>query len=387
MHVRDFFVMKSNDRVHFVDLMRGFAVIVMVMGHTIDSVLSNESRTTELFRLYDAVRGFTAPVFLFVAGMAFMLVTQKKWALYKTLSPELGRRVLKILLLLVVGYALHFPFFSFTKLVTEATTADLAMLFQVDVLHCVAASLLILQLMVVIAPSPRVFTMALLGVTAAGVLLTPPVWGMDFASILSPALAPYFNQQQISIFPLFPFAGFVFGGAVAGYLFLSAQSEGRERQFFTNMLRLSILAAVCGIVFDLLPVTVYPPHDYWKSSPDFFLVRMSIVLLLTAAFFFMRRVPEFIARHVVVLGKASLLVYVVHLIAVYGSVINSGLAQAVGRVFTYPEAALVGFAMLGAMTMLVRVWNFVSTRHLWSLRIVQVTVASTLLFFFFTKPF
>lgn len=367
--------------------MRGFAVIVMVMGHTIDSVLSNESRTTELFRLYDAVRGFTAPVFLFVAGMAFMLVTQKKWALYKSLSPELGRRVLKILLLLVVGYALHFPFFSFAKLVTAATPADLAMLFQVDVLHCVAASLLILQLMVFFSPSPRVFTLTVLVVTTAGILLTPLVWGMDFAHILSPALAPYFNQQQISIFPLFPFAGFLFCGAIAGHLFLAAQSDGRERQFFSNMLRLSILSAACGIVFDLLPVTLYPPHDYWKSSPDFFLVRLSIVFLLTALFFFARSLPEFISRNAVVLGKSSMLVYVVHLVGVYGSVINSGLAQSVGRVFTYPQAAVVGLAMLGAMTVLVHMWNFVSTRHLWSLRIFQVTVASTLLFFFFTKPF
>lgn len=379
--------MKNNDRVHFIDLMRGFAVIVMVMGHSIDSVLSDASRTTELFRLYDAVRGFTAPVFLFVAGMAFMLVTQKKWGQYKTLSPELGKRILKILLLFVVGYALHFPFFSFNKLVREATPTDLSLLFQVDVLHCVAASLLILQAIVFLVPTPRVFAWVVFGVTAAGVLITPLVWRIDFASVLSPALAPYFNQQQLSIFPLFPFAGFLFCGIVAGHMFLTAKEEGRERQYFTNMLRLSILAASFGILFDLLPVRLYPPHDYWKTSPDFFLVRIAIVLLLTATFFFIRRVPEFISRHAVILGKGSLLVYVIHLVAVYGSVINSGLAQGVGRVLTYPQAFVLGLAMLSLMTILVHTWNFVSTRHVWSWRIVQVTVASTLLFFFFTKPF
>ena len=379
--------MNNGGRIQSIDLMRGFAVIAMVMGHSIDSVLSNASRGTELFRLYDAVRGCTAPVFLFVSGMAFMVVTERKWDTYRAFTPELGKRIQKILLLYVVGYALHFPFFSFKKLIYGATPGDLVNLYQVDVLHCVAASLLVLQAVLFLTRTPRALALVAGAVTGIIVLLTPLVWMVDVASTISPVAAPYFNQQQVSIFPLFPFAGFLLVGAVAGHLFLSARWQGKEQRFGAAMLVAGIVAGVLGIVLDLLPVAIYPPHDYWKTSPEFFLVRLSIILLLTGGVFCLRRIPLYLSGPVIHLGKASLLVYVAHLVAVYGSAANNGFAQTIGRTFTYPQAVALGLLVLCAMILLERLWNVVRSRHMVPLRIAQATFVSTLLFFFLTKPY
>jgi acyltransferase len=377
----------QTQRVHFLDLFRGFAVIVMVLGHSIDAVLSADARTTELFRLYDAVRGFTAPVFLFVSGLAFTIATERRWNEYHAFGSTSVKRVGRLLLLIAIGYALHIPFFSLTKLLYEITPADRAGFVQVDVLHCLAVSLLILQGIVMLSRTPRMFAWVAAGTGAAAVLFAPVIWEVNFAPLVSPILSPYLNQQQLSIFPLFPFSAFLIAGAVTGHLFLAARAQGREHELFDWVLASSLLAAAFGLFFDVLPVQVFPHHDFWKASPNFFLIRLGIVLLLTYAFASLRRMPPLMARHMVTLGQASLLVYVVHLLTVYGSAANNGLAQVVGRSLSYVPSLAVGMVVLMAMLMLVHSWNFLRQQHLLKVRLVQLALASSLLFLFVSRPY
>ncbi|MEK9137318.1 MAG: hypothetical protein AAB393_09350, partial [Bacteroidota bacterium] len=165
-----------------------------------------------------------------------------------------------------------------------------------------------------------------------------------------------------------------------------AQKEGREKRFFNGVLTFALVTAVCGIVFDLLPITLYPPHDYWKASPNFFLLRLSAVLLVTAGFFFVQRLPSVLEHPVQSLGQASLLVYAVHLVIVYGSAANEGLQQVVGKTLPYYAAAAVGCAVLASMVALVYFWNHARTHYTWPSRFVQAGFASTIMYLFFTNP-
>ena len=366
--------------------MRGFAVAVMVMGHSVDSVLSLDFRTTELFRLYDAVRGFTAPLFLFISGYAFSIATEKRWEQYLSLSLPVMKRLMKLIFLLAIGYALHFPFLSFSKILNNTKPEEYAQFFQVDVLHCVVVSMLILHSVIILARSSRAFARSILCLTIAIVLSTPLVWAADVGAVFPALVAPYFNQQQPSIFPLFPYAAFLFSGTVAGHFYLEARRRGEEDQFFRKMITVCIVAGVAGVVFDLVPISLYPPHDYWKTSPGFFLVRLSIILLLTAGFYYVRRIPVVIGGQLVRLGQASLLVYVVHLIVVYGSSANDGLMQFVGQRLAYPHSVLVGVCVLSGMVLLVHAREYLRTNHYVPLRFAQIALAGTLLFNFFTKP-
>jgi uncharacterized membrane protein len=374
-------------RIQYLDFMRGFAVVVMVMGHSIDSVLSLEARTTELFRLYDAIRGFTAPLFLFVSGYAFSIATEKSWPAFLSVGSPVLKRLSKILLILTVGYALHFPFFSFDKLLHDTRSEEYAQFFQVDVLHCVAISLILLHLIIFLTRTPRAFALTTLGIAAAIILATPIVWSINFAPVISPVVSPYLNQKQLSIFPLFPYAAFLFAGTVTGHFYLEARRKNAERLFFLRLVPFSVVAGICGLVFDLLPLSVYPVHDYWKTSPNFFLIRIGIVLLITAGFYAVRRIPPLVARQLVTLGQASLFVYAVHLVAVYGSAANSGLMQIVGQTLAYRDAFIVALIVLLVMIAVVHVWNYLRTHHYFPARFAQIALAGTLLFYFFTKPY
>jgi uncharacterized membrane protein len=378
--------MHHHSRIQFIDVMRGIAVVVMVMGHSIDAVLSVEVRSSEAFRLYNALRGFTAPIFLFVSGLAFSVATEKRWSEYLVPGRHLLNRVVKILFLFLIGYALHFPFFSLNKILHEAATEDLSRFLQVDVLHCIAASMLVLQVGVFIFRTPRRFAFFTAGLAAAIVLATPFLEKIDFGSLFSPVVAPYLNKQTISIFPVFPYAGFMFAGVVAGHVYLVARSKGSEVQFFRVLLVSALATGACGLVFDLLPWSLLPDHDYWTSGPNFFLVRLAVVVFVTVGFAVVGRVPQLVKEQMVTLGRASLLVYVVHLVLVYGSPANDGLLQLVGQTLGYHHALGAGVAVLLLMLLIVYGWNYLRSHHYVPVRIAQGLLASTLLYTFVTRP-
>ncbi|MGA9117050.1 MAG: heparan-alpha-glucosaminide N-acetyltransferase domain-containing protein [Bacteroidota bacterium] len=377
--------MQTNpSRIQFIDLLRGLAVVVMIMGHSVDAVLSNDARTTDWYRVYEVMRGFTAPVFLFVSGMAFMAASAGKWDQYRMPGKPLTRRIRRFLLLIGIGYALHFPFFSLHRILADASPGQLALLFQADVLHCVGAGLLILQGMLILSPGPERFTRFALPAGVLLVLASPLVWRVDFSGLVSPMLSPYLNQQQTSIFPLFPFAGFMFLGAAAGELYLRARREGREARFVRAMLLAGPVLAAAGAAAELLPFRLYPEPGFWKASPNLFLMRLGVVLVVIPLVHSLGRIPEGVRRMGVMLGQASLTVYVVHLVVAYGSPLNSGLAQVVGRSLGPGGAFLTGLCMLAAMAVFVRIRNYATEHHAGAIRIAGLAVAGTLAAVFLT---
>jgi hypothetical protein len=366
--------------------MRGVAVVVMVMGHSIDAVLSRAVRTSGLFQLYDAGRGFTGPMFLFVAGFAFIVATEKRWAEFHAFGTPVLKRLSRFIGLWGIGYALHFPFFSFDKLLHNTTSAEYAQMFQADVLHCLVLSMILLQLMLFVVKTPRAFAWLVFGLGGAVVLATPLTWQVNFSASLSPVLAPYLNGLVPSIFPVFPYAGFIFSGVVVGHFYLDALQHAREQEFLQRLMVVGYLVVVAGLIADLLPWQIYPAHDFWKASPSLFLIRFGIIALVTVAFASLRQIPSSVSRSLITLGQASLLIYVTHLVFVYGSPANEGLMQKIGQVLPSHQALAVAGAVMVGMLLFVHAWNYVRSYHVPVLRFAQAIAASTLLFYFFTKP-
>jgi uncharacterized membrane protein len=378
---------KHQSRIQFIDFLRGFAVIVMVIGHSLDSVLSEELRTTGIFGFYTMLRGFTAPLFLFVAGFAFIIATEKRWEEYRTLSTPLRKRILKMGTLILIGYAMHFPFFSFTKIVAASGPQEVAQFLQVDILQCLAVSILALHAMIWFLPTQVSFVRFLSVVTGAIVLAAPWIWSFDFAPLLSPVVAPYLNQQQVSLFPMVPYTAFLYAGVVTGHYYGVARLRQAEQRFFLLLLSLAVGMIGMALLLDRLPLTIYPPHDFWKTSPNFFLIRLGVVVFITSGFFFARALRGIPARQLVVLGQASLLVYVVHLILVYGSAANAGLTQVIGKTLQFTGASALALGVLLLMLLLVHAWNYARTHHTVPLRLVQYGLVSSLVYLFFTQPY
>src|ERR1700736_385104 len=75
----------AKSRLAYIDWTRGLAWLLMFQTHCCDSWLSPKGRQSRFF-MYSQLGGtFPAPLFLFLAGMSFALVTEKLWR--KGLSP------------------------------------------------------------------------------------------------------------------------------------------------------------------------------------------------------------------------------------------------------------------------------------------------------------
>jgi uncharacterized membrane protein len=136
--------MASHSRLAFIDLLRGWALLVMIEVHVFNGFLLPHFRATSWFHVLNFINGLVAPSFIFISGFVFLLASQKKLESFRTFGLTFWKQLGRIGLIWIVGYSLHLPFFSFHRAITEATEAQWLSFYQSDVLHCIAFGLLIL---------------------------------------------------------------------------------------------------------------------------------------------------------------------------------------------------------------------------------------------------
>lgn len=349
---------RSAQRVAFVDLLRGWAVIVMIQTHVFNATLPSSITETLLYDIVKFIDGLVAPTFLFASGLAYAITTRRKVHDYLSFGFPLFRQFGRLLLILAVGYVLHIPKFSYDHLRFEAGEEAWVRFWQVDVLQCIAVSLLIMQILLLVLRSERRLYRAVAGLTIFILFATPLAWTFNFWNVLPLPVAAYFNGLYYSLFPLFPWSAFLFAGALAGYYYIEAREKGGEAEF----IRRAALAApvVIAASFLLHPVaaSVYPVYDYWRFSPSFVLLRLGIVLLIMGGLFLYEKKRGVKPWSVVTLfGRESLVVYATHLMLVYGDFGKGSFAYQVARSYGYPQALLVTGALLLLMFGLAVLWG------------------------------
>jgi uncharacterized membrane protein len=365
----------DSSRLALVDVARVVAVLFMIQGHALDVLLAPAYREGAFFDVWLFLRGLTAPVFFTLSGVSFTLSSMRGWDRYSRPSWSLLRRVGRFVFFVLLGYAMHLPAASLNDF-QYVDAAGWQGWFQVDVLQCIGLTLIGLQVLVLTAGSPGRFARWSAAWGAVIVSLTPLAWAVDWTKFLSMPLAPYFNSQTGSYFPLLPWAGYVFFGAALGY-----QLREWSRVSGKAVRRLAASGAMLGAAGLLLSrplMALYGSLDFWRTSPSFFLIRAACVCFLLAFFAWLTvrfKTPEGACR---ALAQESLLIYFVHVCILYGSIWNVGLRQAVGATLG-PLPTLGGIVLLVlAMTLLAWTWNWLKRaepRRSYLLRFAVVLLA------------
>jgi uncharacterized membrane protein len=351
-------------RLDFIDLLRGWAVIIMIETHVLNATLLPSLRLELPFKIVDFINGLVAPTFLFASGLAYAVVTRRKLNEYLSFGTPLVKQLWRLLFILIIGYGLHIPKFYFHHLMYEAKEEAWRVFFQVDVLQCIATSLLILQVLLLVLRSERRLYMVTAGLVAGIILASPLVWGVDFWTVLPIPLAEYFNGRHFSGFPLFPWSAFLFAGALIGYYYLQAGGESSPANlptkvpYMRRVAWIGLALVLLSFPLDPLGAMIYPVYDYWKSSPSFYMLRLGLVLLLCAGAF------AFESRHgvsprsiVTLIGRESLLVYTVHLMLIYGNYGSGHFADRVHMSFGYVEVFAVSLVLFILMYLLAWIWS------------------------------
>jgi uncharacterized membrane protein len=377
----------SKQRYLFIDLLRFLAVVFMIQGHTFEALLDLHLRTHTLFFVHDFFHGFIAPMFLFASGVAFGISTFKKWEDHIRPSRHMARRFGKFAGLLVIGYALHLPFFSLQKILTEATPTEIAAWLQVDALHCIAITMLLLQTAVFLFKDERKFIYFVAGMAAVIIAISPVLWSIDVKGSLPLWLASYVNMQNNSWFPLFPWSAYIFCGVIFASIFITA----KEHHHAVNLMQRSVVIglAVMAAMFLLLnvPIGLYPPHDVWKANPVIVFARLGFVAVVTSGVFFAEHAVTIPSKIPQMMGRESLFIYIVHLIIIYGSAMNRGLQQFIRPTLSVLEASAVFLVVLTTISFFTYGWYTFKRTYIASALTAKVLLAAVLLILFILRPY
>jgi uncharacterized membrane protein len=312
-------------RVIFIDLGRFLALVFMLYGHTVSALMAPEYQRGTWFEVWNFQRGLTSSLFLLLSGFAFSIATSKRWTSHQSFSPAVFKRTRRFALFLLLGYAIHFPVPRFSML-TTLTDEQWRSFTQVDVLQLIGATFLIVQALVFVVKSRRMFTIAVCVLAALVLALTHPVWVIDWWQILPGWLAAYLSPARGSLFPLFPWATYVLLGAGMGQIYVS---WGAARLSSYAMYALFVPGAVLSALGWGLAQIEHAPWgtDAWNFMPIQLAIRIGACLIILAAIARasqrLTRLPHFFAA----VAQETLPIYFVHLMIVYGSIWNSGLAM------------------------------------------------------------
>jgi uncharacterized membrane protein len=376
----------AKQRYLFIDLLRFVAAFFMIEGHVVDALLSAQLKAGALFRMHDFFHGFVAPAFLFASGVAYGASTMKRWEDHTAWGKRPRTRVLRFLGLIAIGYALHLPYFSLRKTWDEASSAEIKSFLQSDVLQCIGITLLLLQLSILLAKNRKVFLWVVAGAAAAVIFSAPLMWSGNFSGYLPTVLVAYLSPETGSWFPLFPWCGYILCGVLLGCVLSNPRTSASTGSV---MFRYAILnAATFAVAWSVmyLPFSLYRAHDFWKSNPSMFFVRLSAVGIAASLIFLVERVSKAIPSFPLVIGRESLFIYILHLLVVYGSVVNPGLARIIGP--TLGVGATVGVFVLVCivMALITVLWHRVKTDHQTVAAGLTFAMAATFLLLFAIRP-
>ena len=314
-------------RFPFLDWMRGLAVLVMIQCHAFNSFTRLDLREGGAYVMTQFIGGMAAPLFLFMAGMttAFQMESLERR------EPVPWRRWL--VALRRAGYIFGIAMtFRFTNWVFAWPLSDWHDMLRVDILNCMGVALLGLAAAALFRGSARNRFALLAGLGITG--LAPLVANLDWSG--TPLLLQeYFAAAPGRRFPQFPWASYVAFGLALGGIVKTTVEERFER-----FMQWSVLTGLCLVFtaqyFSNLPYSIYTKSNFWLDNPTLVLIRVGIILLIMAgAYVWTEHAAVTGWSWMQVLGRNSLMVYWVHVMIVYGSVVRP-----IKRQLSIPLAAL-----------------------------------------------
>ncbi|MGB5983608.1 MAG: heparan-alpha-glucosaminide N-acetyltransferase domain-containing protein [Nonlabens sp.] len=312
-------------RLYFIDALRALAILLMLEGHFIDTLLDpiyHDSGT--IYNVWKYLRGMTAPVFFTISGFIFTyLLLKAAGGTYE--KQRLKKGLKRGLLLIFIGYLLRTPFLSWLFGDFDSR------FFRVDVLQCIGLSLILIIFIFYLCRGRKILFLTLSLLVWIILFLSEPLYRELTLDRIPLIISNYLTKAHGSVFTIVPWFGYVtFGASLSSIFNLFENKRYFKWSCICVMLFLGIyLFRYSSFLFD--EIFLYTSWEVFKSVAwyNYLFPRLADVLLLFAVFFALNQYLNI--RIISKLGQKTLSIYVIHFIILYGSFTGLGLRQLIGK--------------------------------------------------------
>ena len=353
----------------------------MIEVHVFNAFLLPELRQTGWFSILNFINGLVAPSFLFVSGFAFQVSSGGKLDEMRKLGKVFWKKIGRIFQIILIGYALHLPFYSLSKIINNANSQQIESFYAVDVLQCIGFGLLFLFLTRLLIKSDKVYHYFLINSLVVVMLLSPFLWKIEFTNYMHLTIANYFNRLHGSLFPIFPWLNFLLAGAVFAKYFVDAREKNEEEKFIK-------LSAFAGLVTLLLGHIFYSglfsqTLTSILPNPIFYLERLGYIFVILSMCWYADKNIELKNSFVIDASRESLLVYWLHLIVIYGMFWSGkSLAKIIGNNYNVLESSIATIILITLMIIVAKGWGWLKkTYPKYVTVVVKVFVVVLLIYF------
>lgn len=331
--------MRNRPRLHFIDALRAFAILMMLQGHFISGVLNPDTidPTNVFYTFWLYCRGFTAPVFFTITGWVFtFLLLQNEEEGWK--NPRIKKGLKRSLELLLWGYLLRL---------------NLPMLFNgqlnssflyPDVLQIIGLGLIFIILIYLLFSFMKQWTnLVFLGIGLLIFICEPLYVDLNFPRLPS-YLSAYLTKANKGVFYLFPWLGYVSLGAFIAYLFPAKTNHLWSWTVGFIALGLWLIFRSSAFLIWLESVTNIELFRQLAYN-NFLFIRLGDVFVLFGIFMFFNN--NFKRGLWTTIGGKTLEIYIVHYFIFYGSLFGIGIYKYAKYTWAFGESVVGALVFMG----------------------------------------
>jgi len=315
----------SPNRRVYIDWMRGLSVLFMIEAHTFDAWTLMTDRATAAYKLANFVGGLAAPIFLFLAGVSVAMASSAR-------ARRTGDRAAAAWSGQKRGwqiFGLAFLFRLQSWILSPGATVK--GIFKADILNIMGPSIAAAAWIWGRLPNRKSRLVVFGALACAFTYATPVIRHAAWVAWLPDPIEWYVRPfPKLSVFTLFPWAGYVFAGAFVGEWLDTVRTPAEEWSMNRWLAAAGVALIAVGYGATALP-SLYPAgySEFWTSSPTYYFIKIGIMLVLMGLIYvYVQRPFSAEPRNpawspMLEFGRSSLFVYWIHVEIAYG-------------IFTYP---------------------------------------------------
>ena len=363
----------AKPRLHFIDMARSIAILMMIEGHFTGAALANQYRDDSnfFFGLWHNMHGLTSPLFFSVTGVIFvyLMIGSTEVPYFQNIRVKKGYK--RILELLFWGYLIQLNLWSIVKSLWWGTPINFDWFYAFHVLQSIAFGLTLILLIYgafkIIGKLPLHFYYFI----AAAILFV-------FYSLMKhritldessgahhywPAHFPKIIQNmfygQYSDFSFVRFSGYTLLGGMVGSIIKTYEVHAKKWWFGLSFI-------LVGIALNMFIIKILNNADQMLSATHYFgktylaldstsFVRFGQVLVVLGFLMLVDANVKYKPALFLKLGQNTLQIYIVHVIILYGGIIGFGLKPLAFDLDKSPwESIAISISAMVAFTIMVK---------------------------------